>query len=375
MNHSIVIGDEWKEITDTKIVIDGQWKTVNTIQVVVENEWKDVYSSEVISWLDGWAYRIKITIDKDQIDADLTNFPVPISLSQSAGQDNYDVSYIFDELTSDANRKKIAVATSDGETQCYVEIEDWADTNEKAWLHVNVPFISSSTDTVLYLYYDSSHTTNSGFVGDPGNPIVQNVWNSDFKRVWHLSQDPVYGYGDANTTYLNEDMANITDWTQADLGNGVSRQATFDSKSCMKLDTGTATTTNYANRWRDVGTFGNRVVVELSVYLDKAGDYTNENYFKCNIRKSTVQADFVLSSEGLYVQSASGYQLIDADIVLEDVWQKWVFDIDFTTPVSSTADIYLDDVLKYSNVDCVREVSSTEGLVQLFSLVRQRMIK
>jgi len=50
MSHSIVINDEWKEITDTKIVIDNEWKDVNIIQAVVDNEWKNVYTKEAVLW-------------------------------------------------------------------------------------------------------------------------------------------------------------------------------------------------------------------------------------------------------------------------------------------------------------------------------------
>lgn len=51
-----------------------------------------------MAWLGTWAKRRKITVDADQIDSDLTHFPVPIVLGTSVGQSNQDVSDIFDEL-------------------------------------------------------------------------------------------------------------------------------------------------------------------------------------------------------------------------------------------------------------------------------------
>ncbi len=92
------------------------------------------------------------------------------------------------------NRKKIAI-TDSSDNQLYTEIERWDYANEEANLWVKVPTIASGTDTDLYLYYDASATTNSGYVGDTGDSPAQQVWNSDFEGVWHLSQDPSGGSG------------------------------------------------------------------------------------------------------------------------------------------------------------------------------------
>lgn len=148
-----------------------------------------------MAWLDDWSKRIKITIDKDQVDGDLENFPSPIYLSASSGQSNDDVSAIFDELTSDANRKKIAVTDADGTTELYVEIERWVDADEEAWLHVKVPSISASVDGTLYIYYDSSKADNTTYVGDVGSTPGQAVWDSNFKAVYHLGEAPTGGSG------------------------------------------------------------------------------------------------------------------------------------------------------------------------------------
>lgn len=144
-------------------------------------------------WLTGWEKRIKITLDKDQIDATLSDFPVPIYLSTLSGQTNVDVSCVFDELTSDANRKKIAITRSDGTTQCYVEIERWDDASEKAWLHTKTHSVSPSQDGFLYLYYDSAHADNTTYVGDVGDTPARSVWDGNFKAVYHLGEDPTGG--------------------------------------------------------------------------------------------------------------------------------------------------------------------------------------
>jgi hypothetical protein len=90
------------------------------------------------------------------------------------------------------NRKKIAITTmiSGVETQCPIEIESWNADNEQAYLWTKVPTIYSGIDTELMLYYDSTMTTNSGYVGDTGEAPAQQVWDNNFVGVWHMAQDP-----------------------------------------------------------------------------------------------------------------------------------------------------------------------------------------
>ena len=76
-------------------------------------------SVDSLNWLQSWEKRVKITINSSDIDEALTDFPLLIYLSNSSsGENSDDVSFIFDEIGS--SRKKIAVTTSDGTTQCYV---------------------------------------------------------------------------------------------------------------------------------------------------------------------------------------------------------------------------------------------------------------
>ena len=140
-------------------------------------------------WLSGWSKRIKITIDHNSIGSVLINFPVMVYLSNSSGRFGNDVSGVFDELQNSNNRKKIAITTSDGITQCYVEIENWDATNKRAWLWTKVPVIDSSQDTFLYLYYDRYQADNTAFVGDTGSSAAANVWDSNYKLVLHLGEN------------------------------------------------------------------------------------------------------------------------------------------------------------------------------------------
>ncbi len=155
-------------------------------------------------WLSGWAKRVRCFIDHNDIDAPLTDFPVMLYLSNSSGRNNDDVSFIFDELQSDANRYKIAVTTDNCTTELYVEIEKWDDASEQAWLWVRVPSISDTTDTELQLYFDSSHADNTTYVGDTNSDAAKMVWDSNFAMVQHLGED---------STTLYDSTANDNDET------------------------------------------------------------------------------------------------------------------------------------------------------------------
>jgi hypothetical protein len=141
-------------------------------------------------WLDGWGKRVKMIVDHNDVDSDLSDFPVLVYLSSSSGINGDDVSFVFDELGGDADRMKIAVTEGDGLTQCYVEIEGWDDGGEEAWLWVRVPSVNGSVDTVFYLYYDSGHADNTEYVGDPDSAPAEMVWDSSFLFVSHMGDDP-----------------------------------------------------------------------------------------------------------------------------------------------------------------------------------------
>lgn len=160
-------------------------------------------------WLGDWAKRVKLTVDHNDIDEDLTDFPLLIHISSSSGIGSDDVTFIFDEVGS--NRFKIAVTTSDGVTQCYVEVEYWDAVNEEAWLWVRVPSISSSEDTVLYLYYDNSKDDNTAYVGDPGSSAAQKVWDDNYLFVSHMADDP-------DDSHIRDSTSNGNDGSKKDSG-------------------------------------------------------------------------------------------------------------------------------------------------------------
>jgi len=177
-----------------------------------------------MGWLSGYSHRICFKIDHTKIDSDLTHFPVTLFLTE----DNADA--VFNGLGS--NYKKIAVTSDDGTTQLYVEVEVWDLSSKQAVLHISRSSwtISSSFDTYFYLYYDASVADNTTYVGDPGDSVAANVWDSNFAGVWHLSQDPTGGVGCIkDSTGNNNDGTPQGSMTSSDLVDGqVGKALDFD---------------------------------------------------------------------------------------------------------------------------------------------------
>jgi hypothetical protein len=148
-------------------------------------------------------------------------------LSANSGRLDEDVTAVFDELQSEANRKKIAVTTSDGVSECYVELERWDHSTEQAWLWVNVPSISNITNTDLYLYYSVTQDDNTAFVDDTGTGNSSRTWNADILTVLHLNQTPSGAAGDMTDSSLysnhgtTEGSMNASSVTDAPIGSGL----------------------------------------------------------------------------------------------------------------------------------------------------------
>lgn len=123
------------------------------------------------AWLSGWDKRIEIDIDyTNKIGASVTWFPIAIIIESGlAGVGNKDVSSIFDELTTNDNRKKIAITKADGTTQLYCEIEQWDDAGENAALHISRDGWTIDADTSVFIYYDSAQGDNTTYVADSGS--------------------------------------------------------------------------------------------------------------------------------------------------------------------------------------------------------------
>ena len=120
-------------------------------------------------WFDpGWAFRKKITIDHTEVDDFLNNFPVLLDILDS-------------DLTikCQSNGNDISFTTKQGQKINH-EIEFYDNSNGHLIVWVQIPFLSSITDTEIYMYYGNFTASNQE------NPI--DVWDTSYKAVYHLPE-------------------------------------------------------------------------------------------------------------------------------------------------------------------------------------------
>lgn len=116
-----------------------------------------------------WEYRKEISINHQMIDEDLTGFPVLIDINgndianhaQSNGDD-----FVFTNRTGMVSPH---------------EIEKYNSSTGHLVAWVNVSFLSSTEDTVLYVYYGNLSCGNQ--------ENVEDTWVDDFMAVHHLNED------------------------------------------------------------------------------------------------------------------------------------------------------------------------------------------
>jgi hypothetical protein len=125
-----------------------------------------------ISWYDShWLYRKAITIDHTKVGAALTNFPALISLTDAG---------LAAHAQSTGN--DILFTGSDGVTKLNHEIESFTVGTGVLVAWVNIPILSNTVDTVIYMYYGYASATNQQ------NPTA--VWDANYQGVWHFKENP-----------------------------------------------------------------------------------------------------------------------------------------------------------------------------------------
>jgi hypothetical protein len=137
----------------------------------------------------GWLRQQKITIAHTQVAGDQTNFPVLLIWTGSAGTSNVDSDIVNSSNSWSANADGSDIrcsADAAGATQYPVEIANITvstnTANARLEMYVNVTSVSSSTDTVFYLWYGNDNANMPLATDTYGS---QAVWTNHL-GVWHM---------------------------------------------------------------------------------------------------------------------------------------------------------------------------------------------
>jgi hypothetical protein len=142
------------------------------------------YPSQYDPFEFGWQYRKQITINHTQVADEFEDFPVLISTTDS------------DLIKAQGSGIDIVFMDGPGVAQrLNYEIETFVQSIGSLTAFVNIPTLSSTQDTVFYMYYGNPSCINQQY--------PEKVWNPDFKAVWHLRESPVGTIHDS-TSYRND---------------------------------------------------------------------------------------------------------------------------------------------------------------------------
>jgi len=172
-------GGEVDVYNDGTIITGSPFENQNFIDFTVTEGWYNA----------SWLYRKKITIDYTKVAGTLVNFPVLIyissdsDLSARARSDGYDILF----------------TSADGKTKLNHERVTYATGTLQAW--VKVPKLSSTKNTILYMYYGNS--------GASDQQNITGTWNPSHKAVYHF-ENSLLDSTSNNNDGSNNGSSNIT---------------------------------------------------------------------------------------------------------------------------------------------------------------------
>jgi len=255
-----------------------------------------------IDWIDcNWQFRKAITIDRTKVAATLTDFTVLISrtdanLLASAQGDGDDILF----------------TSADGTTKLSHEIESWNDAPGKLTAWVKIPNLSSITNTKIYMYYGNAASANQ--------EDVSGTWNSNYKMVQHLEEDPTQPNpaiidSTANRNDLDAIGMESVDLVQAKIGQGLSFDTTISEylkRNPFNGISGTTSTWSFWMRSSDVTTSGTPLSYAVPSGSDNEWLLFNYNNFKIYLKGTHLGITGKSTTNGIWhdvVVTRSGTQV------------------------------------------------------------------
>jgi len=278
-------------------------------------------------WVEGYDQRIKLTTDHTKIDSTLSNFPVTAFFTAAQAEE------IFAEFDADEDFDRGQFAL-ENDTLLYAEKELFDDSASLAIYHFKVISISSSAGTDIYFYYDNDAGHNTTYIGGIDTTAGHNVWDSNFKAVYHMV--------DATTSTIKDSTSNNNDGTK--IGANEPIEATGKVGQAQDFDT----INDYINcgagaSLNITGDLTIETIIETDndddacVIVGKEDSSTDRQYYLRTAGGVTYsKIDFVLSDDG----SAWGKQGSNNEVIQKDTFYH-IASV-YTAGGSPNVDLYLD---------------------------------
>jgi hypothetical protein len=157
----------------------------------------------------GWGRYFTITIDHTKVAADATDYPLYLAAG-NFNTESRDADGSYPALNGGGDLR--FSSDSAGTTRLPCEVVSFVTNNDPtlatAEVHVKVASVSSSTDTVIYCWYNKAGETQPAVTDTYGRNAV---WESNYKAVYHMT--------DASTTSISDSTSNGLNLTKASAGN------------------------------------------------------------------------------------------------------------------------------------------------------------
>ena len=152
-------------------------------------------------WNTSWIYRKAIIIDHSKVNEDISNFPFLIDIT------DHNLSSYAQSNGNDIVFTSVTAIKLSHEIESYNSV----DGHLVAW--VNIPSLSSTVNTTLYIYYGNPSATSQ--------KNIEGTWNSDFKAVYHLKESwstTAGHFKDSTTNHHNGTLTDANADSSTDIG-------------------------------------------------------------------------------------------------------------------------------------------------------------
>ncbi|HTK09307.1 MAG TPA: DUF2341 domain-containing protein [Ktedonobacteraceae bacterium] len=124
-----------------------------------------------LNWYNpSWKYRKRITIDHRKVSATLSNYPLLINIPSDSDLASH----------AQANGNDILFTNANSTTKLHHEIEKYSSGTGSLQAWIQIPLLSSTKDTTIYMYYGNGAAT------DQQN--IAGTWDDNYAAVWHLDE-------------------------------------------------------------------------------------------------------------------------------------------------------------------------------------------
>jgi phosphoribosyl-AMP cyclohydrolase len=200
-----------------------------------------------ITMYGSYLHRKQLTIDYTKVSggSSLSSFPILISLTDANLKSTGNGGNV-----QNSNGYDIVFVASDNTTKLDHEIEKYDPATGELKMWVRIPTLSSSADTIVYLYYDNSSISTS-------QENKTGVWDSSYKAVWHLAETSGTTNSDSTSNGATATKASSTSPAALSTGQIAGAQS-YDGSTSYQSVSSTAvnlTGDKTVEGWFNIGSF------------------------------------------------------------------------------------------------------------------------